>query len=182
MHPRILQELHEVVHIPISIIINNSIQKGELPYDWKRAHISAIFKKGAKHSAENYRPISLTSIVVKVAETMIRQEILAHMKMYKLFSNRQFGFLGGRSTVLQMLIVIDKWMEILDNGEVIDTIYCDFMKAFDKVPHNRLLKIIDRYGISGNIHTWITNYLLGRQQRVKAKDSFSDYQGVTSEI
>ena len=70
-------------------------------------------------------------------EKLIRKRIVDHMNKYGLFSDRQFGFIWGRSTGLQLLKVLDHWTEILDNGGSIDVIYTDFMKAFDKVPHNR---------------------------------------------
>ena len=68
---------------------------------------------------------------------------------YESFSDKQFGFLDGRSTVLQLLIVLDKWTKIMDKGGVIDCIYCDFKRAFDKVPHRRLINKVKSYGIKG---------------------------------
>jgi hypothetical protein len=64
-----------------------------------------------KKVAGNYKPVSLTSIVCKLMETLVREEIIEHMKLNKLFSKKQFGFISGRSTVLQK--VLDKWTEIL---------------------------------------------------------------------
>ena len=104
------------------------------------------------------------------------------MKANKLFSTKQFGFLGGRSTTLQLLIVLDTWTEIMDNGGVIDSIYCDFLKAFDTVPHRRLIKEIKRYGISGKLLLWIENFLSGRQQRVRIQGQFSEWQFVSNGI
>ena len=104
------------------------------------------------------------------------------MKLNNLFSKKQFGFLGGRSTVLQLLMVLDKWTEILDQGGVIDVIYCDFMKAFDKVPHNRLLEKIACYGICGKVHRWLQGFLLNRHQRVMVQGSFSKWHNVLSGI
>ena len=72
IHPRVLKELHNVLHIPLAVIISSSLDTGELPTDWKHAHISAIFKKGSKKKAENYCPVSLTSVIVKIAESIIR--------------------------------------------------------------------------------------------------------------
>ena len=73
-------------------------------------------------------------------ETLAREDIIEHMKLHKLVSRKQFiGFISGRSTVLQLLQVMDKWTEILDKGGCVDVVYCDFMKAFNKVPHIRLL-------------------------------------------
>ena len=172
IHPRVLRELYDSIHVPLAEVISSSLDTGELPTDWKDAHISAIYKKGPKKKAENYRPVSLTSIVVKIAESIIREEIIRHMRQNKLLSNKQFGFLRGRSTVLQLLVVLDKWTEILDQGGVIDVIYCDFMKAFDKGPHNRLLHKLQSYGISGKVLNWIRAFLLNRRQRVRVQGFF----------
>ena len=62
------------------------------------------------------------------------------MKSNKFFSNNHFRFIGGRSTVLQLLTVLDKWTEILDQGGIIDAIYLDFMRVFNKVPQGQLAK------------------------------------------
>ena len=74
------------------------------------------------------------------------------MKVHTLYSNKQFGFISGRSTVLQLLKVLDRWTKILDEGGCIDVAYCDrgFMKPFDKVPHRRLLHKLQMYGIGEN--------------------------------
>ena len=90
----------------------------------------------------NYRPVSLTCVVCKLMEYLIRDALVDYMKKNSFFSSKQFGFLIGRSTVLQLLRVLDKWTEILDMGGCVDVIYCDFMKAFDSVPHSRLLYVL----------------------------------------
>ena len=96
------------------------------------------------------------------------------MQENDLFSNSQFGFIGGRSTVLQLLKVLDKWTEILDNKGYVDVIYLDFMKAFDKVPHKRLLSKLKAYGIGTNIISWIADFLIGRVQKVGVNGFYSD--------
>ncbi len=88
------------------------------------------------------------------------------MKTNKLISKKQFGFITGRSTVLQLLAVLEKWYEILDNGGEIDILYCDFQKAFDKVPHQRLIRKLKAYGITGQPISWIEAFLSNRKQRV----------------
>ena len=79
----------------------------------------------------------------------------------KLFSDKQFGFISGRSTTLQLLIVMEEWTEILDNGGTLDSIYMymDFMKAFDKVPHKRLLRKLRSYGLSEQMIKWVEDFL-----------------------
>ena len=140
IHPRVLNELADCISIPLSIIFNTSLTTGKLPKEWKQANISPIHKKGSKTLPQNYRPVSITSVVGKIMEEIIRDTITVHMKENELLSKCQFGFVKGRSTVLQLLKVLDIWTETLDNGGCIDVIYCDFMKAFDKVPHSKLIK------------------------------------------
>ena len=104
------------------------------------------------------------------------------MKKNNLFSPKQFGFLGGKSNVLQLLKVLDIWTEILDQGGHIDVIYCDFMKAFDKVPHNRLIHKTAKYGIADQVLGWIESFLSERTQQVVINGSKSAYAPVTSGI
>ena len=150
--------------------------------DWKHAKVTAIFKKGEKRKPNNYRPVSLTSIPCKIMESLVRDQIMMHMKRNNLFSNKQFGFLDGRSTVLQLLVVLDKWTKIIDEGGSIDCVYCDFKKAFDKVPHERLLRKIEGYGIRGEILGWIRAFLSDRTQQVIVNGEASQCKDVTSGI
>ena len=147
MLPRILREIAEEIADIITSIFNDSINNSEIPGDWLRAIITIIFKKGKKSLAGNYRPVSLTCILCKCIETAIRDHIVEHMKKNKLFSKYQYGFLGGRSVTLQLLYAMEKWTEVLDKGGEVDCIYTDFMKAFDRVPHKRLLEKMASYGI-----------------------------------
>jgi hypothetical protein len=112
-------------------------------------------------------------------ESLVREEIIEHVK---LFSKKQFGFISGRSTVLQLLQVLDKWTEILDKGGCVDTIYCYFMKAFDKVPHLRLIHKLEKYQITGQFSGWKKSFLLGRKQRVIVNGEKSEWRDVTSGI
>ncbi len=139
LHPRVLKELAEVVCEPLAKIYTATLKTGIFPLIWRDANVTAIFKKGDKKEPGNYRPVSLTCITCKIMESIIRDGIIDHMKRQKLFSKRQFGFINGRSTTLQLLHVLDKWTEIIDRGGSIKVAYMDFRKAFDKVPHRRLL-------------------------------------------
>ena len=142
IHPRVLHELSDALATPLYLLFTASIEQETIPEDWRTASVSAIFKKGVKKLPNNYRPVSLTCICCKLLESIFRDVLIDHMKKNKLFSKSQFGFIGGRSTVLQLLTVLDRWTEILDQGGIIDVIYLDFMKAFDKVPHKRLIEKI----------------------------------------
>ena len=182
IHPKVLNELADVIDVPLCIIFNSSFESGTVPEAWKVGQISALFKKGDKKSASNYRPVSLTSVICKTMEKLVRQRITKYMDSNNLFSNRQFGFISGRSTSLQLLNVLDQWTEALDNNETIDAIYMDFMKAFDKVPHKRLIHKLRSYGISEQSCTWVESFLSQRKQRVHLNGKFSRWHGVTSGI
>ena len=182
MHPRVLKSISKAICVPVSIIFNTSISTRTLPEEWKVGKISAIFKKGNKSSPGNYRPVSLTAILCKVLESIVRDEIVVHFKSNNLFSSKQFGFLSGRSTVFQLLKVLDIWTDILDQGGTLDMIYCDFMKAFDKVPHGRLVYKLQKYGVEGDLLGWISSFLSNRSQEVVVNNAKSKSAPVTSGI
>ena len=182
MHPRMLIELADHIAAPIALLFNLSIQGHKLPEDWKKAFISPIFKKGSRNLAINYRPISLTCILCKLMEKFVRRTIMNHLLENYLLSSKQHGFINGRSTTTQLLCYLDKCVQSIVKGEVIDAIYLDFWKAFDTVPHQRLLEKLKAYGIKGNLHDWIRDFLLGRTQEVVVNGTKSKPVPVVSGI
>ena len=182
IHPRILYEARNEIALPLKLIYECSFETKQLPDDWKSANISAIYKKGCKSDAVNYRPISLTCVVCKILESILRDHIMEHFRNNKLFATQQFGFLKGRSSVMQLLKALDDWTEQLELGGQIDTVYIDFEKAFDKVPHHRLISKLHSYHIDIDIINWIKSFLVGRKQRVKISSSFSSWKSVLSGI
>ena len=182
LHPRVLKEIQSYIVEPLKIIFDLSIKTGRLPHDWQAAVVSPIYKKGDKSDPANYRPISLTSIVCKIIERFIRDHIMDHFLKNNLFTKQQYGFIKGRSTVLQLLSVLDYWTEKLEKGGQVDVVYTDFEKAFDKVPHKRLLSKLHSYGITKDIVAWVKEFLINRQQKVRIKDSYSTWHAVLSGI
>ena len=181
--PRFLSDMcHEVVK-PLKIIFEKSLNEEVLPEDWKGANITPIYKnKGDRHQCTNYRPMSLTSIVCKILEKIIRKEILNHMKRNSLFAKEQYGFLEGRSCITNLIETIDEWTRITDEKGKLDCIYLDFMKAFDSVPHQRLLKKIFGYQIRGKVLGWLKSFLVGRKQRVVVNGECSSWESMTSGV
>ena len=139
-------------------------------------------KKGSRKKAGNYRPISLTSIVCKTMEHCVRNHIVNHTMVNNLFSSQQYGFVKGRSTVLQLLNVMDVWTNAIDKGDSIDTVYLDFTKAFDKVPHNRLMSKMNSIGFNTETLHWIKAFLSDRVQQVCINGANSTWKPVTSGI
>ena len=151
MHPRLLKEAASSIAEPLQIIFAKSMEEGILPQDWKIGNITPLHKKGSKKKAENYRPISLTSVIGKTLESLIRDKLVQHMMNQQLMSDCQHGFTPNRSCMTQLLCAIEEITSILDSGNPIDIVYLDFCKAFDSVPHERLLKKLSAYGIGENL-------------------------------
>ena len=117
----------------------------------ERCVCRAGIQKRKRHDVGNYHPISLTSVVCKIMEKLIREVIISHMFKNGLLSDKQHGFINGHSCNTQLLEVLDMWTELVDLGEVVDVIYLDFAKAFDTVPHERLLLKMQEYGVEGKV-------------------------------
>ena len=183
LHPRVVKELADVLVKPLHIIFNLSLRLGKIPPAWKTATVSASYKlKGSKNVAENYRPISLTNIMSRIMISIIRDSMMGYLKSNSILSDKQFGFMGQKSTILQLLKIVDEWTKILDSGGFIDVVYCDFQKAFDTVPHNRLLDLLTHYGINEPIFSWISDFLSNRKQQVSINGCLSSTFCVTSGV
>jgi hypothetical protein len=180
--PRILIENASELSLPIYLLIQQSLICGSVPYDWKKANITAIFKKGLKESPSNYRPISLTAHVCKIAETIIRDSIVEHLDRSNLILKTQHGFVKRRSCLTNLLEFLDYVTNYVDRGCAVDVVYLDFQKAFDKVPHGRLLLKIRQLGIGGEICDWIEDWLRNRRQRVVLGGACSDWIDVSSGV
>ena len=180
--PKVLKELSNELAVPLSKLFNISLEKGQVPQDWKVAEVVAIFKKGSRSETGNYRPVSLTCIVCKVLESLIRDEIVRFFTENQLYTNCQHGFRKKRSCTTQLLEVMEDITKLLDNKIPVDIIYLDFRKAFDTVPHERLLVKLEAYGIGGSIVNWIRNFLVNRHQVVRVGEEISGKIAVKSGI
>ena len=182
LNGRILKELIDGITPIIKILFTRSLSEGKLPYQWKEAHVIALFKKGSKKSANNYRPVSLTSICCKLLEKIIRNKVVDNLEKQGFLHKDQHGFRYGLSCCTQLLVIMETWTRWFDLGLPWDAVYTDFSKAFDSVPHERLLKKVEAYGIRGSLLQWIKNFLSNRKQRVSLGGKLSNWQDVTSGI
>ena len=180
--PRVLSELSDVISLPLTLIFNKSLLSGEIPLDWRIAHVTPIYKKGNRAVAENYRPISLTSIICKILERMICEIIMTHLLEHNLLNSSQHGFMARRSCLTNLLEYLETVTSLLDNGHSVDVVYLDFSKAFDRVPHKRLLAKIASFGITGSLFNWIKVWLSDRKQRVVLNGCQSDWSAVPSGV
>ena len=181
----ILKLCAEELAKPLTMLYNLSLRKGKVLIQWKIANIAPIFKgKGSRDDPLNYRPVSLTSIVCKVLEKIIRRKVTEHLREMSFFCEGQHGFREGRSTVTNLIEFYEKVCDILQERDGwVDCIFLDFQKAFDSVPHNRLLEKLDKLaGIRGTLKEWIRDYLTDRQQKVVIRGTVSQPGKVTSGV
>jgi hypothetical protein len=155
---------------------------GTLPSDWRLANVIPIFKKGARTTCTNYRPISLTSTCCKVAERIVKEAVLAHIEKNQLLNNSQHGFLPRRSCLTSLLLFFELLTNNVEQGLDTNVIYIDFAKAFDSVPHGRLLYKLKSFGICGAVLSWIESFITNRMQRVVIRGESSSWANVVSGV
>lgn len=162
----VLKTCAENIAPSLSLIYQRSVDTGKLPNDWLTANVSAAYKKGDRHLAENYRPISLTSVPCKLLEHIICKHILHHLESNKILTSLNHGFRSGFSCETQLLTTTHDLLTSYDNGKQVDIAILDFSKAFDTVPHRKLLSKLSSYGVSGPLHNWLECFLTQRTMKV----------------
>jgi hypothetical protein len=150
---------------PLCKIFNKSMITGKVPQNWKEAIVTPIYKKGPKAEPGNYRPVSLTSVSCKVMESLIKDSIMKHLQDNNLISHSQHGFIQERSCATNLLTFQEELTKCIDEGTPVDIFYLDFAKAFDKVPHGRLIVKLEAKGVTGKVRTGSkSGYLAGRRE------------------
>ena len=174
IHPTLIFNLRNQLVEPLTKIFKESIGMCVIPTDWKDANVTPVYKKkGDRKQPGNYRPISLTSQIGKLLEKLVKQQLMEHLELGGFLKKSQHGFRVGRSTQSNLIEYTEDLFEDLDRGACIDVVYMDLQKAFDKVPHNRLIVKLKRSGIGGKLLEWLKEWLANRQQRVCYKKQLS---------
>ena len=164
--PKILKETVEQICTPLAHLFNMSQQEGIVHLEWKEANIIPLFKKGSRNKTVNYRPVRLTSVICKLLITIIRDHMMDFIIKHKLINPSQHRFLKARSCLTNLLCFLEEITKWVNDGSSVDVIYLDFQKAFDKVPHQRLILKLKSHGIGNSIVNWIEQWPTGRRQRV----------------
>ena len=178
----LLKHCAEAISAPLAYLFNRSMSTGTLPHDWVSANIVPVFKRGDKHNPGNYRPISLTSVVIKTMERIIHSQLVLILQQNNLLQNHQYGFRRSHSTTHLLLEATHDWALSLEARGSSHCLFLDFTKAFDTVPHHRLLLKLRALGITGNLLQWIQSFLTSRLQRVVVNGHHSKWLSVSSGV
>ena len=180
----LLMECKQELKLPLYYIWKESLKQGTIPPDLLLVQVCPIHKGGSKADPAQYRPVALTSHLIKVFERVVRSSLVNFLEQNGRLPENQHGFRKNRSTLTQLLAHWDHILDLLENGHTVDVIYTDFAKAFDKCESNVLLHTLRECGIGGMLGEWIAAFLdsKSRMQYVRVDGALSDLQYVISGV
>ena len=164
---------------PIRHIFNLSLTHGHVPLQLKTAKVIPVFKGGDSTAIENYRPISLLSIISKALEKVVCSRFTKYLEENNVLNPAQYGFRPGRDTTQPIIQLLNKLSLASQSNEFTISIFCDLQKAFDCCDHEILLKKLKNIGLGGSELGWFSSYLSNRTQTVQVGGSSSELRKIT---
>lgn len=174
----VIKHIHEYILTPLEHIINLIFKSGKVPKHLKSSVIIPIHKSGSKNDIKNYRPISLINNFAKIFEKCLKERLINFFEQNNTLSQNQYGFKKDHSTADAMCELTGTITKLLDNNKKCIAVFLDLAKAFDTVPHNRLLDVLWHYGVRGPAYNVLNSYLTNRTQYVKINNTVSNSQKV----
>jgi hypothetical protein len=167
----------------LNLIFNLSLSEGKFPDDWKKARVSLIFKSGNREECGNYRPISILSVISKIFEKIVFDQLSQYLITNKILTDYQSGFRKGYSTCSSLLRTTNEWLVNMDKGLINGVVFLDLKKAFDTVDHiNILIKKLELYGLKNNALRWFISYLSHRKQICKVGMSVLNSENINTGV
>ena len=178
----ILKQGNLLLAIKLASLFELSMNSGSLPQSWNSVTVTPIYKSGDKCDLHNYRPIGVSSCVLRLMERMIADEMHTFIDLNMILNNTQHGFIRGGSIETANIVFYDFVTKNLDAGKCVDVIYLDFSRAFDSVPHELLISKLFMFGIRGKLLKWISAYLTHRTQSVIINGKLSQQRKILSGV
>ncbi|MCG8113419.1 MAG: reverse transcriptase domain-containing protein [Candidatus Thiodiazotropha taylori] len=176
--PRLLKIAASEIAESITFICNCSIQNSLFPDRWKDAKVSPLHKNGPCDDVNNYRPISVLPVLSKILEKHVHLSLMSYLNEHDFLHPTQSGFRSAHSCETALVNMIDRWLQCLDNGQLVGVVLVDFKKAFDLVDHNILLQKLKLYNLSEKALNWFSSYLMSRTQRVSINNVLSEHRSI----
>ena len=155
----ILKLCGESIYKPLNLIFKSCLETSQFSFDWNKANVVPVFKKGAKQLLKNHCPISLLPITGKIFERLLYNQMFEFFIGNDLISQNQSGFIPGDSCINQLLAITHEIYKSFDACLDVRAVFLDISKAFDKVWHQDLLYESKQNGISGNLMETLTDFL-----------------------
>ena len=172
---KIFKSILPIIVEPLTHIVNLSLVNGILPEICKKACVTPIHKNGDKLDTNNYRPISILSIMGKCIEYFVSKQLTKYMETNDIFCDNQYGFRKNHSTTFLMLDIFDEIYTSKTSGQKPAIIFLDIKKAFDTVDHDILIDKLRYYGITGVVLNWFKSFLANRYQCTKVGKNKSSF-------
>ena len=176
---KLIKLSNPIIAIPLTHLINLSLQFGTVPTEMKKAKVLPIHKADDTKLIKNYRPISLLPAFSKILEKIVYKRLYKFLTEHKLLSQCQYGFRKSLSTELAIKEFQDRVVKHLKDKKNCLGLFLDLSKAFDTLQHDILLSKLEKYGIRGLALNWFRSYLSNRMQSVIYKNTISSAKPVT---
>ena len=178
----LLKKANISIALMLRNIFQHSLDQSEIPDILKLGFICPILKpNSSREKPASWRPVSLTSHIIKTFERVIRRQIVNHLESNNLMNRDQHGSRRGRSCLSQLLEHQDEILRSLEEGHNVDVVYTDFEKAFEKVDHRKLVeKMKSQFGIEGKLGKWLKCFLENRRQQIIIEETKSEKSDVRS--
>jgi hypothetical protein len=167
---------------PLARLMTMSVEAGVFPTEWKKANITAIWKrKGSPADKTMYRPISVLTVFAKIMEKIVADRLYRFLRDTGKLPPSQYAFRKGSSAEVALMVAVDRWSKFLDSNpaQSVTIVAVDFSRAFDTVDHNVLMRRLTELGVGYQAHCWFRSYLSGRLQRVVKSGETTPWRCVT---
>nr|VZI47948.1 unnamed protein product [Spirometra erinaceieuropaei] len=178
----ILKQLATELSKALSTLFELSMRTGWLPSQWKTANLVPLHRAGSRMTLSTFRFISLTGLPCKTMEALVKSVMQQFCEENNILQDFQHGFRRESFCFSNLLACLEIWTKALEKGFEVDVVYIDFRKAFDTIPHRRLLHKLSAIGIRGDLLNRIRAFLFGRKQRVCIGDDMSEWVNMTSGV
>jgi hypothetical protein len=175
--PILKMSMHYIAK-PLTFIYNLSITHNKFPIAFKQAKVIPIPKSSDTSSLDNFRPISILSILSKPLEKHIHISLYSYIEENHLFHRYQSGFRKNHSSHTAIAHLCDSWLNSINNKNMVGAVFLDLRKAFDLVDHNILLDKLQLYLQSDNYLPLFSSYLSERQQTVYVNGTYSSFSNL----
>ena len=163
---KLLRTVAPAISRSLASLFNFSIETGEFASEWKLARVAPVPKGRKSEGVDNFRPVSVLSVVAKVLERIVHRQLYTYLQKHSVLVEAQSGFRPQHTTQDVLVSTVDNWRKALDDDKLVGSIMVDLSKAFDTVSHPILHRKLSRYGLKGGELKWFDDYLEGRKQKV----------------